>query len=85
MDDREQARLMEALRFAAHYARQCDIAGIPHPDTNGLAAVLELAVFYMERTGARVANAATADGRSRNNRHSLERTESPFGGFFSWF
>ena len=60
MDDREQARLMEALRFAAHYARQCDIAGIPHPYTNGLAAVLELAVFYMERTGARVANAATA-------------------------
>ena len=47
---------MEALRFAAHYARQCDIAGIPHPDTDGLAAVLELAVFYVEQTNAHVAH-----------------------------
>ncbi len=56
MNDREEARLREVLRFAAHYARQCDIAGIPTPDTDGLAAVLELAVFYMERTDARAAH-----------------------------
>ena len=77
MDDREQARLMEALRFAAHYARQCDIAGIPHPDTNGLAA-------WNGRVPA-LRMRPHPDGRSRNNRHRLERTESPFGGFFSWF
>lgn len=82
MDDREQARLMEALRFAAHYARQCDIAGIPHPDTNGLAAVLELAVFYMERTGARVANAATAR-RTQPEQWTQPRTHGkPLRGLF---
>ena len=65
MDDREHARLMEALRFAAHYARQCDIAGIPHPDTNDLAAVLELAVFYMKRTSGPLAGTADADRRAQ--------------------
>ena len=65
MNDREEARLMEAPRFAAHYARQCDIAGIPHPDTNGLAAVLELAVFYMKRTGGPLAGTADADRRAQ--------------------
>lgn len=59
MNDREEARLREVLRFAAHYARQCDIAGIPNPDTDGLAAVLELAVFYMERTSVRITDTVT--------------------------